>query len=517
MFDGTITKEKIKNAYYLIYEFKTNTCVKSDSEVTSTAGFEKYFPKSELVGPSGIFSNSSLSVGPQPAIPGNISVDRTAILAVQMIYVLVFFHKKEINYFEPTQMSIFLTSAIVMQNNSILLRLLQHHAQDVLGHLALFLRVENLLSLSMVSRQFKDCADSIWESFFAKTIKFVLRPSLYHRPTDVEMGLDTNSMLLTSRYTVQNLHEVWKFCASSNLKAGSSINMRLSVIIPSQFVKFNFGKEEIVYPKSDLTENNFRCMMIVHEWRIRERLCTTHRHPQLGEVQEFRLKLIAQKINCCNSSIPKRLKDRWPHWNPKSNLLIPCQLELCVNPNFLPLWKDNGLAFTKAYNNSPNTIYLDPKVRIDLLAYKQMVSAAGQTNIRELAVCRSLRTCMNCKQRRLKYSSFNVSEKSHRRLCHVCFSLFYVKCNTLRSTYKLNTNSVVCNMISKVPKFFFWQCDYFTGSAHIMYNKVQLANGLGYATWDMFIQNNYQNPLPFSRNKTNNLTRFNFARSAFSE
>ena len=93
---------------------------------------------------------------------------------------------------------------------NMLLKLLDYEMIDAFMSIGTFLRVENMLLFSMVSKQCKQIVDDVWQRHFAATIRFNLRRFLYHNPVMRPMFVDTSRQFLTQRYRIQSFSELWK-------------------------------------------------------------------------------------------------------------------------------------------------------------------------------------------------------------------------------------------------------------------------------------------------------------------
>ena len=190
------------------------------------------------------------------------------------------------------------------------------------------------------------------------------------------------------------------------------------------------------------------------------------------------------------------------------DLFLPMQLQLRIDPMFLQAWK----CYLAGHDHLPLLPGEISIIRQDQAMFHHVLT------MRELAVCRSMKLCMHCHQRTYHFSSFMVSDPSHRKMCRVCWSMYYVKTNVLASTYKLHlTPDVKERLEHHVCRILFREDDYNEGIFHMAYHKTELASGLGYESWDEFIKRNYLHPQPFSRMKARGIFRYHFNRTAFCE
>lgn len=378
---------------------------------------------------------------------------------------------------------------------------------DVLKHISSFLPPEHLVILSMVNRYTKQYADVQLSDSFAETVNFCLRRYLFHCPDHMRMTLNTNSGILEGEYNVQSFAEVWKLFALTTFKSGNSLKMKLAFHVSHEYVRFTSNDSQRILPIPDKFKlDNITFVIVINKWKIRAKSWKALPGPEgVGLVYAGHIGLVAQCIQCRLSSIPSECYDLWGESHPRIQLTVPMQMFLGINPIFMRAWS----CYMAGFQCSPHEISMIQQYQAMLLP---------RLTMRELAVCRSIKICMHCHQRSYHYSSLQVSDPSHRRLCRVCWGLLYVKTNVLTNTHKLHCSPHVKQRLEQhVSKILFREDDYCDGLFHTAYHKTELALGLGYESWDEFIRQNYLHPQPFSRMKARGIYRYHFNRTAFSE
>ena len=153
----------------------------------------------------------------------------------------------------------------------------------------------------------------------------------------------------------------------------------------------------------------------------------------------------------------------------------------------------------------------------DLKQYCDVFGQLNTLNIREIAVVRSLKTCMHCVQRTAFYTTCADVPSQFRKLCRLCWGMFFVKRTSLVHTYKLNLNFYTRRILQQTPCYLFREYDYSDGIFVKAYLKTELAVKLGFSSWEDFIANNYLSPQPHSRFQARGLNHYNFTRCALCE
>ena len=359
----------------------------------------------------------------------------------------------------------------------------------------------------MVNKYMKLYVDVQLSNNFAETVHFCLRRYLFHCPENMRMTLNTNSGVLEGEYNIQTFAELWKLCTLTSFKLGNSMKMKLAFHVSHEYVRFTSNDSKRVLPIPDkYKSDNIEFVIVVNKWKIRAKSWKALPGPEgVGLVYAGYIGLVAQCIQCRLSSIPSECYDLWAEPHPRLQLLSPMQMLLTIHPFFMRAWSCHLAGFSCS-NHEISMIQ----------QYQAML--LPRLSMRELAVCRSIKLCMHCHQRTYHFSSLQVSDPSHRRLCRVCWGMLYVKTNVLANTYKLHCSPDVKQKLKlQVSKILFREDDYSDGMFYTAYHKTELALGLGYESWNEFIRQNYLHPQPFSRMTARGIYRYHFNRTAFSE
>ena len=391
-----------------------------------------------------------------------------------------------------------------------LLKLLELELVDVFMSLGTFLRVENMLLFSMVSKQCKQTVDAIWQKQFAKAVRFTLRRFLYYNPSLQPMTLDASRRSLTYRYRIQSCNELWKLCTQSILKVGSITHMRFAMKVPCKYVQFkNAQTEEILPWPNHVLKANYEFVIIFTCWRVGAISGDTVELHDIGTIHRKIVHLTALECQCRQHEVPKQCFETWnlnAHDSIYINPTFPCELVIDMTPEYSIAWRHHTAGYT-----------LTRTEKNDLKQYRDVFAQLNLLNIREIAVVRSLKTCMHCVQRTAFYTSYAGLPPQFRKLCRMCWGLFFVKRTSLVHTYKLNLNFHTKKLLQATPCYLFREYDYSDGIFLNAYLKSELAVKLGFASWEDFIANNYLSPQPHSRFQARGLNRYNFTRCALCE
>ena len=394
-----------------------------------------------------------------------------------------------------------------------LLKLLESELVDVFMSLGTFLRVENMLVFSMVSKQCKHTVDAIWQKHFAAAVRFTLRRFLYHNPSLQPMTLDANRQALTHRYRIQSFNELWKLCTQATLKVGSTTHMRFAMKVPCKYVQFKNAQTEEILPwpghVPGLLKANYAFLIIFTSWRVGAVSGDTVEVDDVGTIRRKIVHLTALECQCRQHEIPQVCFEKWnlhPHDSICINPIFPCELVIDMTPDFSIAWRHHTAGYT-----------LTTTEKNDLKQYCDVFGQLNTLNIREIAVVRSLKTCMHCVQRTAFYTTCAGVPSQFRKLCRLCWGMFFVKRTSLVHTYKLNLNYYTRRTLQQTPCYLFREYDYSDGIFVKAYLKTELAVKLGFSSWEDFIANNYLSPQPHSRFQARGLNRYNFTRCALCE
>ena len=395
---------------------------------------------------------------------------------------------------------------------SCLFLLLEHNISDALMHLAQFLTTDSLVLLSMVNRQLKMLSDTSWSYKFAHTISFTLKDYLFQSVHDYQIHYNESKAQLEAYYGVQTLYEVWKLCTYSNMRAGSTLNMKLGFNIPWQYVTFlkRVEGDEQVLPLPAKFQNDKQTFSIVFNiWQIRDHCFrdVDFPHASASKTRALSVSLMAKSLQCRMSSIPQECFSAWKLSAPFVTISVPLVLCLDVHPNFLETLENIDGFGNKVMHHNPfaTTVY-------DLLM-RRVVSAS----MRVRAVHRGIKVCTCCNQRTTHYQSLETHDKAFYHLCRMCWDLHYVTNNKLVTTYKLRVTANVARQLQTATQVLFREMGVRPASPCLLlaYEKESVAHALGHESWMHFIMHNHYTPKPYSKYKNKGIYRYHWRRSAF--
>ena len=91
---------------------------------------------------------------------------------------------------------------------------------------------------------------------------------------------------------------------------------------------------------------------------------------------------------------------------------FPCELVIDMTPDYSIAWRHYTAGYT-----------LTRTEKNDLKQYRDVFAQLNILNIREIAVVRSLKTCMHCVQRTAFYTSYLGLPPQFRKLCRMSKSV----------------------------------------------------------------------------------------------